>query len=252
MTLKERILLKLIDWLAGKPRPELLTGSQNEANRDEWIIQKLQKIPAKTRILDVGAGELPYKKYCTHLNYVAQDFGKFMPNTVAIQPDKWKYGNLDIISDITQIPSEDASFEVILCTEVLEHLPQPIDAIREFSRLLCPKGILLLTAPFSSNVHFAPYHFASGFSRFFYETHLPEYQLQIKELTPNGNLFEHLAQELEQSRVFAEKYTDMPFSIFERRSTAVVLQRLAQLAQQDTGSFEVNCFGWFVEAQKTI
>ena len=92
----------------------------------------------------------------------------------ALQTKTWDNSKLDIVSDIIQIPLPDNSVDAIMCTEVLEHLPNPILAIKEFSRLIKPAGYLILTAPFASLVHFAPYHFASGFSRYFYEKHLAE------------------------------------------------------------------------------
>jgi len=64
---------------------------------------------------------------------------------------------VDVISDITSIPLPDASFDACLCTEVLEHLPHPIEALRELARLLRPGGRLILTAPFCSLTHFSPH-----------------------------------------------------------------------------------------------
>ena len=84
-----------------------------------------------------------------------------------------------------------------MCTEVLEHVPDPIAAIKEFNRLIKPGGYLLLTAPFVSITHFAPYHYASGLSRFFYEKYLPENYFRIEELEFNGNYFEYIAQKPE-------------------------------------------------------
>lgn len=78
-----------------------------------------------------------------------------------------------LVSDITMIPAPDASFDAILCSEVLEHVPEPTHALDEFVRLLKPGGTLILTAPFASLVHMAPYHYCSGFSRYWYEHHLP-------------------------------------------------------------------------------
>ncbi|MGA2913324.1 MAG: class I SAM-dependent methyltransferase [Methanoregula sp.] len=67
--------------------------------------------------------------------------------------------NLDIVSENTSIPELDASFDAIMCIEVFEHLPEPILAIKEFSRLLKPDGHLILTAPFCCLTHMAAYYF---------------------------------------------------------------------------------------------
>ena len=59
-----------------------------------------------------------------------------------------------------------------------------------------PGGKAIITAPFASIVHFAPYHFASGFSRYWYEHHLPAKGFRIDELTANGDWFAYCQQEL--------------------------------------------------------
>ena len=48
----------------------------NKEVRDQWLKIKLNQIPAGSRILDAGAGELRNKPLCSHLNYVSQDFGQ--------------------------------------------------------------------------------------------------------------------------------------------------------------------------------
>src|ERR1041385_5730478 len=133
----------------------------NEENRAAWIGKQLEKLPGNSRLLDAGAGEQQYKKFCKHLNYVSQDFAQYAPEKMeeGLQMEKWNYGRLDIVSDITAIPEPDKSFDAILCTEVFEHIPDPPAALKEFSRLLRKGGTLILTAPFTSLTHFAPYHY---------------------------------------------------------------------------------------------
>src|SRR5206468_2559034 len=104
-----------------------------------------------------------------------------------LQMTAWDYGKLDIVSDIAAIPEPDGSFDAILCSEVLEHVPDAVKVIGELARLLRSGGTLILTAPFNSMTHFAPYHFSTGFSRYFYEHHLPASGLTIEELSHNGN-----------------------------------------------------------------
>ena len=53
----------------------------------------------------------------------------------------------------------------IMCIEVLEHAPASTDALREMSRLPKPGGILLVTAPFCSLTHFAPYFYHTDYGR---------------------------------------------------------------------------------------
>jgi ubiquinone/menaquinone biosynthesis C-methylase UbiE len=169
-------------------------GTTNENAREQWIEETLKKIPEGLTILDAGAGEAQFKKFCSHLRYIAQDFGLYSGGEdIGLRNASWDNSKLDIVSDITSIPLPDAAVDAIMCTEVLEHIPDPLAALREFNRLIKPGGYLLLTAPFASLTHFAPYHFASGFNRFFYEKHLPEFGFSIDELALNGNYFEYIA-----------------------------------------------------------
>lgn len=69
-------------------------------------------------------------------------------------------------SGCARLINHDASFDAILCSEVLEHVPEPTHALDELAHLLKLGGVMKLTAPFGSNVHMALYHYCSGFSTF--------------------------------------------------------------------------------------
>ena len=227
-------------------------GTTNESERIKWIRNTLQKIPAGLTILDAGAGESQFKNFCGHLKYIAQDFGEYSgTGEVGLQTGTWDNSKLDIVSDILSIPLPDHSVDAIMCTEVLEHIPDPPGAIKEFGRLVKPGGFLLITAPFASLTHFAPYHFASGLSRFFYEKHLPENGFEITELQLNGNFFEYVAQENRRIKSIAKKYAGKELNIFQRTIIHLNLQMLQTLSNRDKGSSELLCYGIHVLARKT-
>lgn len=226
-------------------------GMQNEINRLIWLEATLKNIPTGDRILDAGAGELAQMKYCNHLNYVSQDFAQYdgKGNDAGLQMQNWDNSKLDIVSDITDIPEPDASFDAIMCIEVFEHLPEPIATIKEFSRLLKKNGSLILTAPFCSLTHFAPYHFYTGFNRYFYEKHLPENGFEIGEITPNGDYFDYLAQELRRIPSVALKYGGYRNRKLNK-SVNTLLPLLQQMSEVGRGSSELLCFGYHVLAIK--
>jgi 2-polyprenyl-3-methyl-5-hydroxy-6-metoxy-1,4-benzoquinol methylase len=66
------------------------------------------------------------------LNYVSQDFNKYngMGDGKSLQMKNWDQSNIDIVSDISDIPEPDNSFDAIVCVEVFEHLPDPVAAIK--------------------------------------------------------------------------------------------------------------------------
>jgi SAM-dependent methyltransferase len=54
---------------------------------------------------------------------------------------------------------EDARFDHVLLTQVLEHLPEPAKVLKELHRVLKPGGTLWLTAPLFYAEHEKPYDF---------------------------------------------------------------------------------------------
>ena len=72
--INSRVACRLPVFTAGKGSQ---CGTQNQANRDAWVERTLANIPSRLRILDAGAGELRYKSFCAHLDYVSQDFAQY-------------------------------------------------------------------------------------------------------------------------------------------------------------------------------
>jgi ubiquinone/menaquinone biosynthesis C-methylase UbiE len=227
-------------------------GTRNEMPRHEWTIAKLQALPSGLRLLDAGAGERRFQSYCSHLNYVSQDFAQYdgKGNSKGLQTGSWNQQGLDIVSDITTIPEPDASFDAILCTEVLEHVPDPVAALRELARLLKPNGYLIVTAPFCSLTHFAPYHFCTGFSKYFYQHHLQVLGFHIEEIVPNGNFFEYVAQELRRVPLVAKDENLQPPNEEHELALKSVLQLLEGYSEKSSASAELLCYGYHVLAIK--
>ena len=227
-------------------------GINSERSRESWLEKMLLDIPPNSRILDAGAGTQRYRKYCGHLDYVSQDFGEYdgKGDGAALQTGEFDYGKLDIVSDITSIPELDSSFDAIMCIEVLEHLPNPVEAIKEFARLLKPNGHLIITAPFCSLTHFAPYHFSTGFTKYWYERHLAEFNFNSIEIIPNGNFFESVAQEVYRISTISSRYSRIKPNWIELLSIFVLQRMLLRCSKKDKGSAELLCFGYHVHAQK--
>jgi ubiquinone/menaquinone biosynthesis C-methylase UbiE len=228
--------------------------SANQDARDQWVASVLATLPAGARVLDAGAGEQRYRKHCAHLQYVAQDFGGYdgHGNSQGLQVGSWNYGSLQIVSDITAIPEPAGSFDAIMCTEVLEHVPDPLRALDEFARLLRSGGQLIVTAPFASLVHFAPYHFSTGFSRYWYEHHLAARGLQITELRANGDWFSYLWQELLRLPSMGRRYRDWcwpwAYACVAFAATYFAARKLGRGSRGDAA--DLACFGFHVRATK--
>jgi SAM-dependent methyltransferase len=101
-------------------------------------------------LLDIGCGKKPYAAY---LSNVTSYIGLDMPFSMHGHSD------IDVFGTGLDLPFAAGSFDNILCTEVLEHTAQPVVALREMYRVVKPGGSLLLTVPFSEQLHEEPYDF---------------------------------------------------------------------------------------------
>ena len=228
---------------------------ENENTREKWIYDALTQIPPGLKILDAGAGDQHHKQWCSHLEYVSQDSAQYdgKGNGAGFHTGTYEYGELDIISDIVSIPREDKSFDAILCTEVLEHIISPEEAIRELSRLLKPKGRLILSAPFDSLTHFAPQHYFTGFNIYWYANILPKYNLKIIYSVPYGDYFEYLAQELNRIFTVANKYC--PAAAVTNNEEIKALETIMRMlmrfnANSNGASSELLCYGYLIIGEK--
>lgn len=221
----------------------------NRLHRDAWVAQMAQKLPAGTRLLDVGAGPCRYRPLFAHCRYEAQDFAQYTAADDAYR--NWKYGELDYICDAASIPVPDGSFGAVLCTEVIEHVPEPMHVIQEISRILAPGGSAFITAPLCSGLHQQPYHFYGGFTPHFYNLYLPQYGLEVIAIQPNGGFFRFLLQEIHRgvNLVIQSHPRWHPTRLaFRLAATRWVAQWLTTL--DDRVPSPTHTVGYFVEARK--
>lgn len=223
----------------------------NESHRDKWVAEKLMSLENGLSILDAGAGECKYKQYCTHLNYTSQDFNQYTGGAdfqYGEHSGVWDTSRIDIVGDILDIDVEDKTFDVILCTEVFEHIPNPDLAIKEFSRIIKDGGILILTAPFVSWTHFAPYHFCTGFNIFWYEKHLQDNGFKIVESEKNGDYFSFMGQEIWRIMHFRNTRFDPRIIIGGRLLNAAC----RKYSKAEDNHDDLLCFGYHIVAKKKI
>ncbi|HEY7287402.1 MAG TPA: methyltransferase domain-containing protein, partial [Vicinamibacterales bacterium] len=97
------------------------------------------------RMLDVGCGTQQYRKFLKCRQYFGVDW------TLVSRPPA--------VADITRIPFRDRAFDSALCTEVLEHLPEPGRCLDEIRRVVKPGGTVFFTVPMTMYTHSEPYDF---------------------------------------------------------------------------------------------
>jgi SAM-dependent methyltransferase len=84
----------------------------------------------KTRLLDVGCGARPYEPFFA--GAVSEYVGVDVANPAA-----------DLEGTVEAIPVPDGSFDIVLCTQTLEHAEDPAKAVRELRRAVAPGGRVL-------------------------------------------------------------------------------------------------------------
>lgn len=164
----------------------------NRYSRDLWVQQKAREVNNYSRVIDIGAGSCPYKIFFDHCEYVAHDFGKLADEQIQ---ERKGYGSISIFSDICNIPVDNCSFDVVLCTEVIEHVPEPIKAVYEMGRILKPGGQLFLTAPMRSALHQVPFHYYGGFTSHWFDKFLVDAGFDFISVTPVSSIFNFYGEE---------------------------------------------------------
>lgn len=165
--------------------------------RDRWVAAEAAGLPSGSRVLDVGAGPCRYRALFSHCEYFSQDFCQHEGYGEGPLADKgtWRYGRIDYVSDASAIPVADASFDAVICTEVLEHVAAPARVVAELARILRPGGRLILSAPLGSGLHQEPHHYYGGYTPYWYSKFLGEAGFDELTVTPNGGFFKHYGQE---------------------------------------------------------
>jgi SAM-dependent methyltransferase len=125
-------------------------GNSSRAYLHQFLVRAGQAVEPGQLVLDAGAGRAPYRDLFAHARYETADF-------MAVKGKR--YVQPDYVCDLAEIPVEDARFDHVVLTQVLEHIPEPARVLAELHRVLKPGGTLWLTAPFFYAEHERPYDF---------------------------------------------------------------------------------------------
>lgn len=116
----------------------------------DFMLRAARETPPGASVVDVGAGDSPYRELFEHASYTATDWEHSPHEGVRAT---------DIVASAESIPVADESFDVVLLTQVLEHVPEPPAVVSELHRILRAGGRLYLTAPLVWELHELPHDY---------------------------------------------------------------------------------------------
>ena len=186
----------------------------NACSIDAFVQRSAATVKSGSVVLDAGAGDSPYRHYFEHAHYVAVDFAATAYH---------EFRNLDAICRLEQLPFADESFDAVLCSEVLEHVPQPSMVLSELRRVLKPGGRLFMTTPQSWEVHEAPYDYFR-YTSFGLGALMSQAGLTVEVIEARGGFFTMLAQRMRHVPLYL---TTVPVlrSKLGRRAMRIVFMR---------------------------
>lgn len=176
---KKAFKMTLIDsWPGEETRyPSITHRDYLEVSKLSALLQRAIKDFCKRNeqcILDVGCGVKPYYPFFKRSArlYVGVDL-------------KAKFGRNDVVAVGEYLPFRNDFFDVALCTQVLEHVNDPLKTLKEIHRTLNDKGILFLSTHGTHFEHPAPRDFWR-WTREGLRKILTDSNFKVEKITPCG------------------------------------------------------------------
>lgn len=150
----------------------------------KFVRQNLPPLLRGGLVLDAGSGATEEQYFRGMLD--AARFHTF---------DIFVRSGLVYVADIERMPIREGSYDVALCTQVLEHVPHPPIAVNELYRVLKPGGHLILTTPQTAFLHEIPHHYFNH-TCFGLRMMLEQAGFEVLKLEPQGGHFRSVGMQL--------------------------------------------------------
>jgi len=136
------------------------------------------------RCLDVGCGDRPYEHLFERGSYTGIDVKDSGRPLSMKQPDYFYDGN--------EFPFPNDSFDMVLSTQVLEHVPNPLTMLKEMARVCKHEGGIVISLPFVYQEHEEPVDYFR-FTRFGIAELLSKAGLKIETVKRDSSALETIA-----------------------------------------------------------
>lgn len=127
-------------------RPRIQTNP-SRTHLAHLVDEAAKSVETGSRILDAGSGNGQYASAFANHRYCAIDLASVR---------QVSFKDLDVVGDLSKLPFATGSHDLVLCTQVIEHVENPRQVLAEIFRVLKPNARLWLTAPFFYPEHMVP------------------------------------------------------------------------------------------------
>ena len=150
---------------------------------------------ARGVMLDYGCGNAPYRLLFQGVvsEYLTADVEQNKNGTVRL-----------ILGKDSSLPLQDSTMDTVLSTQVLEHVPSPERYLKEASRVLRARGVLILTCPASYMLHEEPHDY-SRFTLYGLQALLRACGLHVVRIDTGGGAWSLMGQIYLNHLVYARK-----------------------------------------------
>lgn len=232
----------------------------NPGTRDAWMARMAEGTLPGSLVLDVSSGARPYRHLWSHCSYKSHEFNGNAAIVDAVRGEssdtrKDLQNVHDYVGDITATGAPSSAFDVVLLTEVFEHVPRPLEAMAELARVAKPGANIYVSAPFTSGSHQQPYHFSAGLSLEWYKYAAEATGLQIISTESQGDYFKLMAQEIDRVLKCGTVDPGLGSDVEEvRRTLFSYLLKLSSLhgdgAEHKSACANAFTIGWMVHLRK--
>ena len=163
-------------WRTARNAAEVGVGSRLITDAVARVYEEHLPQHARGRLLDLGCGQVPL-------------YGAYRPWVSDVTCVDWADGtHVDRVCDLSRpLPFDDAGFDTIILSDVLEHIAEPALLWREMARLLAPGGKVLVNVPFLYWVHAHPNDYYR-YTEFALERFVRSNRLSLLTLRPLGGV----------------------------------------------------------------
>lgn len=216
---------------------EVCGGSRLMTDRVAQVYEEAIRKYARGVLLDLGCGKVPlYEVYRPHVtDNICVDWA----NTLHKSP------YLDYEFDLNAgIPLESAQFDTILATDVLEHISNPNTFWAEMSRLLKPRGMVILGTPFLYGIHEQPYDYCR-YTEYKLRAFCDAHNLRVVSLSAYGGPLEVVRDILAKQAASSNYLSQICFHILD-----LLVRCVFCLIKQHAKDSEKFPFGYCLIVQK--